>query len=1127
MNRTRTFLCALGLAGLASVATQAASVETQGFLKYEVWFPGLRGVATDATLATLQGDPNYWANTPDATSYVAGWNSRFVFPDDSHQGYGDRITGWITPTVTGDYDFFIRSDDASELWISTDATAANLTLVAQETGCCNAFLEPGATQTTATPLHLVAGQKYYVQSLHEEGTGADYVEVAWRMTTDTTPAASLSPIVGMVLSSMADNTGASVTITQQPQAVSVPENTPVTFTVAATTTTPFDQYTGTGSDSNPAAVQGGTAPLGTTNALPAFYQWFTNGVPVAGANGTNLTIAWPKKASDGNKMVKCYVAVPGASTYSSEVKLTLTDDTTPPTVTKASTDITFTNVLVTFSEPVTDTALAAANYSMDQGITVSSVSRVDLQTVKLVTSKMTENMTYNLTINNVQDTATPANNIAAGTKVQVRSFVFMLGTILHKKYDNCNDAYTLANFFADPRYPNDPDRQDLETMWEYPPGAVGRVAADPVRNYDDTLEGYFIPPKSGNYVFFTCGDDEFYLYLSTDDNPVNLYQICAEPGGWTDNRSWMTLHSGDLAAMRSDQYTGTQWPKLNTITLAQGQRYYLLALHHDHSWSGGDYFGVTYKMDTDPDPNNGDAPKLTGSVVGYYFDPTGASVNFTQQPQSTNAIVGNTASFSAAAAGMSVYGTTVFYQWQSAPKGGSTWTDIANAMSATYTTPLLALSDDGTQFRVIASVPPVSATSIVATLTVTTDTTPPVATVGAMMDPNTAGTVDVGVAFNKPVTDASAGALANYSISSGTITGLTVYTNRFTPNSRNPLVKLEKQSVLLKVTGLSGSGTLTVKNITDTLGNTLTSTNVAFTVDTNMSWGVVGANELGEANAVVPVAANGFDVYSDGVAEWGTYDEATFVYQKVTGDFDKKVRVEYQDGSSEWARAGLVVRDVTNFGVDRATQTGSAATAPPYDGQAGRYQKCHVNPVGPTLTGPGTLGNASWEGNRRLDMGSATTTALTGVNATPQYPNAWCRIQRVGQKFTIYRSDDGVNWINLGATTWGVDDATKTPMPATVYVGPEFSPENGNVTQAADQGTFLARFRDYGDYVAVVNPNLTVSMDASGKVTITWAAGTLVSSPTVKGTYTPVNGATSPYVVTPSAGTTMFYQIRQ
>jgi hypothetical protein len=73
----------------------------------------------------------------------------------------------------------------------------------------------------------------------------------------------------------------------------------------------------------------------------------------------------------------------------------------------------------------------------------------------------------------------------------------------------------------------------------------------------------------------------------------------------------------------------------------------------------------------------------------------------------------------------------------------------------------------------------------------------------------------------------------------------------------------------------------------------------------------------------------------------------------------------------------------------------------------------------------------------------------------------------------------------------------------------------------------MARFRDYGDYVAVTNPNLTVSVDATGKVTISWAAGTLVSSSTVHGTYAPVTGATSPLVITPTAGGTMFYQVKQ
>jgi len=78
----------------------------------------------------------------------------------------------------------------------------------------------------------------------------------------------------------------------------------------------------------------------------------------------------------------------------------------------------------------------------------------------------------------------------------------------------------------------------------------------------------------------------------------------------------------------------------------------------------------------------------------------------------------------------------------------------------------------------------------------------------------------------------------------------------------------------------------------------------------------------------------------------------------------------------------------------------------------------------------------------------------------------------------------------------------------------------------ADQGTFLARFRDYGDVAVGFNPQLKISRDSTGKVTITWATGTLVSSPAVQGTYTPVAGAVSPYVVTPSS-TGIFYRVQQ
>ena len=61
----------------------------------------------------------------------------------------------------------------------------------------------------------------------------------------------------------------------------------------------------------------------------------------------------------------------------------------------------------------------------------------------------------------------------------------------------------------------------------------------------------------------------------------------------------------------------------------------------------------------------------------------------------------------------------------------------------------------------------------------------------------------------------------------------------------------------------------------------------------------------------------------------------------------------------------------------------------------------------------------------------------------------------------------------------------------------------------------------------VVYAMLHISVNPTGKVTITWPVGTLVSAPTLVGPYTDVPAATSPYVVTPSPSSRMFYRLRQ
>lgn len=88
--------------------------------------------------------------------------------------------------------------------------------------------------------------------------------------------------------------------------------------------------------------------------------------------------------------------------------------------------------------------------------------------------------------------------------------------------------------------------------------------------------------------------------------------------------------------------------------------------------------------------------------------PTPTAPEITTQPQNASVTAGQTATFSVAATGTA----PLSYQWR---RNG---TDIAGATSASYTTPVTTLADNGAQFSVVVSNTVTSVTSGVATLTV-------------------------------------------------------------------------------------------------------------------------------------------------------------------------------------------------------------------------------------------------------------------------------------------------------------------------------------------------------------------------------------------------------------------------
>lgn len=203
----------------ATTVTFSSWALAQGLVRFEHYdnIPSAADSGIDAGLA----DPRVIAGTPTTLGALVGrFDTRTVFPDDSHENYMARMTGFITPTTTGDYYFFVASDDASRVYLSSNEVPPNpatATPIVYELGCCGSFFEPdsGDTATTATPIRLVANQKYAFVVLLKEGGGGDWLRLAWREANDSTPAASLAPIDGQFLSTYVDP-NVDVVFAQQP-----------------------------------------------------------------------------------------------------------------------------------------------------------------------------------------------------------------------------------------------------------------------------------------------------------------------------------------------------------------------------------------------------------------------------------------------------------------------------------------------------------------------------------------------------------------------------------------------------------------------------------------------------------------------------------------------------------------------------------------------------------------------------------------------------------------------------------------------------------------------------------------------------------------------------------------------
>ena len=153
--------CELFNAGLAPTDQSRT-----GSISREVW-TGIPGTALSAIPLSTP------ANLRDELT-------TFETPTNWANNYGTRIRGYLCPTVSGPYTFWIASDDHSELWLSSDANSNNRRKIAALSGWTAPRDWSKYPSQQSQSIALTAGHRYYIEALQKDGLGGDNLAVAWQ-----------------------------------------------------------------------------------------------------------------------------------------------------------------------------------------------------------------------------------------------------------------------------------------------------------------------------------------------------------------------------------------------------------------------------------------------------------------------------------------------------------------------------------------------------------------------------------------------------------------------------------------------------------------------------------------------------------------------------------------------------------------------------------------------------------------------------------------------------------------------------------------------------------------------------------------------------------------------------------
>lgn len=142
----------------------------RGHIVYEYWLDVAGSNVSDLT--DLADFPGY----PTGSQSL----SRFESPVRWADNYGARVYGYLYPETTGDYSFWIASDNNGELYLSGDGDPYHAQRIAHVSGWTSPQEWDKQASQQSAPIRLEAGRRYYIEAIYKEQAGGDHVAVAWQ-----------------------------------------------------------------------------------------------------------------------------------------------------------------------------------------------------------------------------------------------------------------------------------------------------------------------------------------------------------------------------------------------------------------------------------------------------------------------------------------------------------------------------------------------------------------------------------------------------------------------------------------------------------------------------------------------------------------------------------------------------------------------------------------------------------------------------------------------------------------------------------------------------------------------------------------------------------------------------------